>query len=447
MFLRWENGIATMVPSVEHAGTLYVPPDPMQALHSQIILPDSVRPCREPAALVADIVETLAKFIEADRELLVLLASVVLCSWFPDCFEAAPYVWIVGPLGSAKTKLLRLLSCMCRRALLIGDVRPGSLYRLTDSYNPTLLVDELDLDDRTSIDTLRLLRTGTVAGVPAVRNGKLFSTYGLKIVASRDVPRDAALLSRCVIVSMLPTGNETQPLDDVAMHQIAQQFQQEMLMFRFTNCSKVKSFRLPSSALHDLTPRMKQIALAVVAPIQGDAESVAVVLSALRERDQAGKIERALEPEWLTEENLFRLIHEGPIHSILVGGIAASINEKLKFRGEDFRISARKVGSVLKSLGLRTETLGSLGRGLLFAPAMIRQIHALARHLGISRRTIATSQGLEVGYGGRRCLLCEELGLTDGLRFNDRNARIPHPTTQNRPKLVPSPRSETGEQR
>ena len=35
---------------------------------------------------------------------------------------------------------------------------------------------------------------------------------------------------------------------------------------------------------------------------------------------------------------------------------------------------------------------------------------------GISRRTIATSQGLEAGYGGRRCLLCEEFGLTDGLR-------------------------------
>jgi hypothetical protein len=78
VFLRWQNEIATMVPSVEHAGTLYVPPDPMQTLHAEIILPDGVRPCREPAALIADIVETLAKFIEADRELLVLLASVVL---------------------------------------------------------------------------------------------------------------------------------------------------------------------------------------------------------------------------------------------------------------------------------------------------------------------------------------------------------------------------------
>jgi hypothetical protein len=447
VFLRWENGIATMVPRIEDAGTLYVPPDPMQALHAQIILPDGVRACRGPAALIADIVETLAKFIEADRELLVLLASVVLCSWFPDCFEAVPYVWIVGPLGSAKTKLLKLLSCMCRRALLVGDVRAGSLYTLTDSYNPTLLIDELDLDDRNSVDTLRLLRTGTVAGVPAVRNGKLFSTYGLKIVASRDVPRDAALLSRCVIVSMLPTGKETLPLDDIAMREIEQQFQPEMLMFRFMNHSRVKSFRLPSNAQQDFTPRMKQVALALVAPIQDDTESRSIVLSALRERDRDAEIERSLEPEWLAATILFELVHERSIHSILVGGIASSINVKLKFRGEDFRISARKIGAVLKSLGVRTESLGSLGRGLLFTPAMKRQIHAVARHLGISRGMIATQQGLEAGYGGPRCLLCEEFGLTDGLRFNDRNARIPHPTNQNRPRLVPSPRSETGGQR
>jgi hypothetical protein len=351
-----------------------------------------------------------------------------------------PYVWIVGPLGSAKTKLLQLLSCLCRRALLVGDVRSGSLYALTDRFNPTLLIDELDLDDSSrSADVLRLLRTGSTAQIPAVRNGQLFSTYGLKIIASREVPRDAPLLSRCVVVSMLPSANETRPLDDVAMRQIVQKFQPEMLMFRFVNHSRVKSFRLPSSALHDLTPRMKQVALAVVAPIQGDAESVAIVLSTLRERDQAGKIERALEPEWLTEENLFRLIHEGRIHSILVGGIAASINEELKFRGEDFRISARKVGSVLKSLGLKTETLGSLGRGLLFTPAMKRQIHANARHLGISRGMIATQQGLEAGYGGRRCLLCEEFGLTDGLRFNDPRTGIPRRATRKRPEVVPMP--------
>jgi len=220
---------------------------------------------------------------------------------------------------------------MCRRALLVGDLRAGSLYRLTNSYNPTLLIDELDLGDRNSADTLRLLRIGTVAGVPAVRDGKLFSTYGLKIVASRDVPRDAALLSRCAIVSMLPSGKETEPLDDIAMRQIAHRFQPELLMFRFTNYSKVKSFRIPPSALQGFTPRMKQVTRALVAPIQGHTESESIVISALWERNLDAEIERSLEPEWLAATILFELVHERGIHSILVGGIASSINVKLKY--------------------------------------------------------------------------------------------------------------------
>jgi hypothetical protein len=127
----------------------------------------------------------------------------------------------------------------------------------------------------------------------------------------------------CVVVSMLPSENETLPVNDIAIRQIARRFQSEMLMFRFANYSSVKSFRVPSSALEDFTPRMKQVALALVAPILGHTESESIVLSALRERDRAAKIERALEPEWLAEETLFGLIHERPIHSILVGGMLA----------------------------------------------------------------------------------------------------------------------------
>ena len=164
---------------------------------------------------------------------------------------------------------------MCRRALLVGDVRPGSLYALTDRFNPTLLIDELDLDDSSrSADTLRLLRTGTVKGASAVRNGQLFSTYGLKIIASRcrgsQGHTSAESMRHC---SDVTSRNETLPVDDIAMRQIAQQFQSEMLMFRFANYSSVKSFRVPSSALEDFTPRMKQVALALVAPILGHTES------------------------------------------------------------------------------------------------------------------------------------------------------------------------------
>ena len=156
-------------------------------------------------------------------------------------------------------------------------------------------------------------------------------------------------------------------------------------------------------------------------------------------------MERALEPEWVVGEALFSLCHEGMekdllVSEILVGGVAAHVNRRLEIRGEDFRLSARKAGATLKSLGVRTERLGRLGRGLRFGSALRRQIHEIAMQLGIDRRTIAPLTALEQGYGGAACSLCEQWGLTGGLRFAEipklpRDGHAPPP----RPALCPTP--------
>ena len=71
---------------------------------------------------------------------------------------------------------------------------------------------------------------------------------------------------------------------------------------------------------------------------------------------------------------------------------------------------AKKVGLVLKSLGLRTILLGRMGRGLELTSVMKRKIHELAARLGIDRRAISSLMGLESGYGSAPCALCEEFG-------------------------------------
>jgi len=146
------------------------------------------------------------------------------------------------------------------------------------------------------------------------------------------------------------------------------------------------------------------------------------LLSILREHDQEAQRERSLEPEWLAADALFDLCHEGlasgrVVSDVLVGGVASHVNRRLEFRGEDFRLGARKIGVALKSLGLRTEKLGRLGRGLRLSAVLNRRIHEIAKQMGIDRRSIAPLAALENGYGGAPCSLCEELGLTGGLQF------------------------------
>jgi len=165
----------------------------------------------------------------------------------------------------------------------------------------------------------------------------------------------------------------------------------------------------------------------MAAPLLGEAMLEDQVLEFLREHDREARIERCLEPEWLIIEALFDLCHKDTEFSgrgfhILVGGVSSRINEMLAFRGEGTRFSAKSVGSVLKSLGIRTRRLGSLGRGLTFTSVVRTKIHELARRFGFDRTDFATLPGLESGYGGTSCVLCEQFGLTGNLRFVDMQA-------------------------
>jgi hypothetical protein len=431
-FLRWKNGTAEILSDIRHEGQIFVPPDPTARSFPDLSLPNRLQPYGELAEFVDEISSTISSFVELLPDQLRIVVAFVMASWFPDCFEVAPYLWVVGPLGSGKTKLLKLLWCLCRRGLIVGDMRSGSIYKLVDIWNPTLLIDELDLGNSgANVELLRMLRTGSVPGIPTVRNGLRFSTYGLKVISSRQPFGDAALASRGLVISMLPTETETLPLDEATLQDLEKKFQPRLCMLRLNNYAAVKNHCVSPISMEGLSPRAKQIARALTAAFLGDSESTSTLIRILGEHDDEARIERSLEPEWLVAETLFAVCHEGMesgrlVSEILVGGVATQVNQRLQFHGEDIRLGAKKVGLVLKSLGVRTTRLGRTGRGLKLTSVLKRAIHEISAQLGIDRRAIATSTALEFGYGGAPCALCEELGLTGGLRFVNINK---HPLT------------------
>lgn len=385
-------------------------------------LPTGLKPCGEPAELFSEIISTFSEYVKVRPDDLSIIAALVLASWFTDCAEVAPYLWITGPLGSGKTTLLKLLWCLCRRGLLVGDIRSGSIYQIVDAWNPTLLVDELELGTRASAELLQLLRSGSVPGTPTVRNGKRFSTYGVKAFSSRQPPGDAALSSRGLIISMSPTSCDMRALNNAAMQTLERKFQSRMCMLRVRHHKAVKDQHAFPMDLDGLSPRMKQIARALAAPLLGDAESTSKLIAALRNQDEQARVDRSLEPEWLVVAELMTAVHEGlergrPISELLVGGLAISVNRRLKFLGEDVKLSAKVVGLILKGLGVCTQSLGRMGRGLKFASPLKLQIHQIAARMGIDRRAIANLTSPEPEYGGVPCALCEEFRLEGGLRF------------------------------
>jgi hypothetical protein len=391
-----------------------------------VAAPSAVSPGSQPNQLLSQIAATLRLHVDLPDQDVYLISRFVLSTWIPERLLVAPYLWLAGPLGSGKTTLLKLLQALCRRAFLVSDLKPAALYQLPGLLEPTLLIDESDLSDsEMSCEFQRLLRIGNTRGATVVRNGRAYDCYFIKVLSSREPPSDAALASRVILIGMSPTSRQISPLDETAQECIATEFQLKLLMFRLHNFNRVGVSKRFPLITQGLTPRMKDLASALAAPLLGEAELEDDLVSMLDQQDRDARMQRALEPEWLVAEALFALCHPGPTSegycpkriSVLVGGIANIINEQMKRRGEDITMSAKKTGLVLRSLGIRTKSLGNLGRGIVTTPATRTGIHRVAQKLGISRRNLLPITGIELEYGGAPCALCEKFRLTSGLKF------------------------------
>ena len=226
---------------------------------------------------------------------------------------------------------------------------------------------------------------------------------------------------------MSPTTG-TVPLDELAMRRLEKEFQPKLFNFRLQNYASVKDLATPPTAFDGLSARMRQIARALSNPMLGNEEWTSGLLNILRNSDHEAQIERSLEPEWVVGEFLLAschadavLVNAGQVQCISVGGMAAEINKNLACRSEDLRLTAKKTGLILKSLGLRTTRAGNWGRGLALTKGVKRRIHEIAAQFGIDRRTIASLAALNSGLGGASCALCEEFKLSGGLRFVEDN--------------------------
>jgi hypothetical protein len=108
------------------SGKIFIPPRCSPTLFRAVRMPSGVRPSGDARHMFNRLAEILHTFVELPDELLVRVAAYVLATWFPESLAVAPLLWITGPPTSGKTMLLRLLHCLCRRAILVTDVTPAA---------------------------------------------------------------------------------------------------------------------------------------------------------------------------------------------------------------------------------------------------------------------------------------------------------------------------------
>jgi len=167
----------------------------------------------DPAQLLDDITATILRFIVLDRYQAQLAALWVCACWFVDVIHAAPIALINAPeKACGKTQLLTVLGKLAPRATQVSGISHSVLFRMIETYQPTLFIDEIetvlkDNDDFRGLinaghtrDSAFVLRCGTKSDDFEPR---WFSVWGMKAIAGINAIKLAeTVTSRSIIFEL-----------------------------------------------------------------------------------------------------------------------------------------------------------------------------------------------------------------------------------------------------
>ncbi len=399
----WKDGETRLVGRLERDGRELIPLPRKNELLGHVRLPRGVLPYESVQALLSRLECLISQCVDVDEKYLPVLADFVLSTWFVDQLPVAPYLSVVGLPQSGKTTLLRVLSLVCRRPLLIADITPASFYHACARFMPTLLIDEARSVGCDRI--LRLLRSGTTRDVLAVRNNRSFYPYGAKVISWLEPPDDPGLNSRCVLISMSAAKNTALvSVDEPQVQQSAADLQAQLLRFRFESYKKLQLGRISGDEI--LRPRTRDILLALSAAHAHDAKRTERLL----EFFQSGQ---GVPPEPLGPEQnavlsaLFAVTHlQKDFSSMRVGDLTRIVNLFLARAGEHLRLAPRKVGAVLTSLHCCTRSRTNAGLAISVNRQDAEKLHQLAARYGIDG---FADECLPISLD--HCSLCRTTGL------------------------------------
>lgn len=135
-------------------------------------------------------------------------------TWFYDLTQTAPYLYLRGSHGTAKTRAKDLLAHTCFNATDLGTtVTPAIIFRMQDKVRGTLFLDEVEMTDSEGHHAMvQILNEGYKAGGVVYRNERRsgedswvpisYSVFGPKVVVSRSEPKDQSLKSRFYLIRM-----------------------------------------------------------------------------------------------------------------------------------------------------------------------------------------------------------------------------------------------------
>jgi hypothetical protein len=242
-------------------------------------------------------------------------------------------------MGHAIT-VFRILHCICRRPVLLGDLSRSAFLALAP-LGATFLVNQPDLSPK-----LRALwGTSNYRGMHVFGNGKVNSVASSKAIflGTADARGDEG-----VHVVLPPSSSHLPWLDEKKQSEIAEEFQPQLLMYRLRNLNEVREFppvKLGSGFVNT------EVARSLAASVAGEANIVEKITPLLRRLEQDKIAERAGDVHLAVIEATWGASHSD--REIKISHLTELTNALLRSRGESLEYSAAEIGWRLRNMGFR----------------------------------------------------------------------------------------------
>ncbi len=368
------NGRCVVGLGARDEGLELLPVPRHEGLLAHIRLPRGVRPYGSVSKLLGD-VEALIKrcVILPDDRLVSLVARFVLSTWVADRLPVAPYLCIVGLPESGKTTLAQVLVLVCHRALLTADITPCVLLEACTNLNCTLLIDDAD----SQVKALsRLLRMGTTPGLISMGKNPGLHSFGPKVLCFLELPDDPAFNTRCVVIPIKEANaaNLARP-DDPTILALADNLRRQLLQYRFDHFYRVRLDSVPIDRA--LRPRAHDL-FRCLAAVAGAGEDWDSLSRAVFHQDVALR-DPLTPPQAAVVAACFSQVHLAArnFRSLLVSYLTKLVNDELERNEERLRLTPRKVGAVLTTLGFLKRERTSRGWVAWFEQDDVERLHEL----------------------------------------------------------------------
>jgi hypothetical protein len=361
----WDGRKAVTMPAVSYQGRTYAPAPVAGSLAKAVRFPATSKPFGSAATLNASMREFLCHYATLARGAAELLVAFALASYFVDCLPVAPVLYLLGPENEAGL-VLRLLSCLCRRPVLLADVDVAALATLPGQLDATLLINQRNLTQR----VLRVLHASNDRHFCIARGRGQLNAFGAKAFSAD--PEFANGIG--VHLSLLPSQDPLPTLTDSAEKEIATDFQAKLLRYRMVNHRRVLDAQ---PDLRDFVPEMRDEGRALLAPICDCPDLQKSVTVALLRQSREIEGERLSNDRCVVAEAAVFFCHKADTEHFFIRDLAEVVNALLKGRHEGRTLTAKKVGLLLRALGIHGHRVVK-GYRISLTGGVREQIHRVA---------------------------------------------------------------------